>query len=226
MTFSDELRQAADPIFEAIFRHPFVQGIAKGEVPKEALTYYVRQDSAYLNTFIKVYALAISKCQDREDMRLFNQQISYILDSETHPHHNFCRVAGADYGDLQNSSLAPTASHYIKHMLAVAYDGSLAETIAAFLPCPWTYWEIGSRIIKDFHPEKGHPFYDWIMFYGKSENDKIPLTLIFAERLNQLTENTAAEEKAVIKDHFIKSCQLEYAFWDMAYTQERWPAAL
>lgn len=27
-------------------------------------------------------------------------------------------------------------------------------------------------------------------------------------------------------DHFIKSCQLEYAFWEMAFTEEKWPVSL
>ncbi len=26
-----------------------------------------------------------------------------------------------------------------------------------------------------------------------------------------------------MKDHFIKSCELEYLFWEMAYAQEKWP---
>ncbi|RYM04969.1 thiaminase II [Sporolactobacillus sp. THM7-7] len=221
MTFSETLRQEADPIFGAIFNHPFVQGIAKGNVKREALIHYVKQDYSYLNAFIKVYGLAIAKCDKRQDMKLFNEQIAFILNSEIHPHRNFCRVAGVRYEDLQDQPLAPTASHYIEHMLAVAYSGSLAEILAAFLPCPWTYWEIGKKLLAESLTED-HPFYDWITFYG--ENKEIqPLTERYCRRLDQLTEGVSSAEKEKIKDHFMKSCQLEYAFWDMAYRVEKWP---
>ncbi|RYL91025.1 thiaminase II [Sporolactobacillus sp. THM7-4] len=222
MKLSEELRQVADPIFEAIFKHPFVQGIACGDVKREALIHYVKQDFSYLNAFIKVYGIAISKCDNRKDMQIFNDQISFILNSEIHPHRNFCKVAGVRYETLQHEPLVPTASHYIDHMLTVASSGSLAEILAALLPCPWTYWEIGKKLIAERHPDQNHPFYDWITFYGKN-NGKKPLTEILYNRLDELTTNGSINEKERIKDHFIKSCQLEYAFWDMAYHLEEWP---
>ncbi len=41
MSFSAELRKEANPIFNAIFEHPFVQGIANGELRNEQLIHYV-----------------------------------------------------------------------------------------------------------------------------------------------------------------------------------------
>lgn len=225
MTFSETLRREANPIFEAIFDHPFIRGIAAGQVKREALIHYVKQDYSYLNAFIKVYGLAIAKCDNRRDMTLFNEQIAFVLNSEIHPHRNFCREAGVRYEDLQNQPLAPTANHYIEHMLSVAYSGNLAEILAAFLPCPWTYWEIGQKLMAELAPTEAHPFYDWITFYG--ENKEIqPLTDRYRERLDQLTDLATLEEKERIKDHFIKSCQLEYAFWDMAWHVEQWPVVV
>ena len=48
MSFSHELRQQADSIFEAILHHPFVRGIATGTLTREQLAHYVRQDFQYL----------------------------------------------------------------------------------------------------------------------------------------------------------------------------------
>ncbi|ELW9008209.1 thiaminase II, partial [Campylobacter upsaliensis] len=58
MSFSQELRKQAEPIFQAIFEHPFVQGIGKGDLKKEQLIHYVKQDFEYLNAFMKIYGLA------------------------------------------------------------------------------------------------------------------------------------------------------------------------
>ena len=45
--FTDELRLAAAPIWEADLKHPFVRGIADGTLPKENFKFYLIQD--YLN---------------------------------------------------------------------------------------------------------------------------------------------------------------------------------
>ncbi|KAB7670690.1 thiaminase II [Bacillus sp. B1-b2] len=220
MSFSQELRKEAEPIFQAIMEHPFVQGIAKGDLQKEQLIHYVKQDFEYLNAFMKVYGLAIAKCDTREDMAIFNEQISFVLHSEVHPHNNFCEVAGVSYEELQGYPLAPSAHHYIRHMLTVAYQGDLADILAVLLPCPWTYIEIGKKLIEEVQPERTHPFYDWIHFYG---DGPMTVTATLCERLDELALSLNEERKVKLKEYFLLSCQLEYKFWDMAFQVEKWP---
>ncbi len=224
MTFTEQLRREADPIFEAIFAHPFVQGIANGDLDKEAIIHYVKQDFEYLNTFARIYGIAISKCDAREDMAMFAEQVSFTLHGEAHPHNNLCRVAGVRYEDLQGYPLAPNASHYTRHMLTVAHEGTLGEIIAVLLPCPWTYLEIGQKLMKEVNPSPAHPFYDWITFYGEASMNA--LTDAFCERLNRWAEHADEAEKQRMTRHFLTSCQLEYLFWDMAYTKQEWPVEI
>ncbi|MFT4416636.1 thiaminase II [Fredinandcohnia humi] len=223
MGFSVELRKEANPIFNAIFEHPFVQGIANGELRKEQLIHYVKQDFEYLNSFIKIYGIAISKCKKREDMDMFNKQISFILNSETHPHNNFCQVAGVAYEELQGFPLSPSALYYIRHMLTIAYEGTLGEILAVLLPCPWTYWEIGKKLINEANPDRSHPFYQWITFYGNRTDS---ITTKFCSRIDEWAKEATVKEKEKMKEHFLISCQLEYMFWDMAYKLEKWPVQL
>ncbi|GGH87447.1 thiaminase/transcriptional activator TenA [Pullulanibacillus pueri] len=221
MLFSEQLRHEGNPIFEAIFQHPFVQGIATGELHKEQLIHYVKQDYEYLNTFMRVYGLAISKSSSRKDIELFNSQITFVLNSESHPHHNFCRMADVSYEELQGFPMAPTAHHYTHHLMTVAHEGTLAEIISALLPCPWTYMDIGQRLLHEVSPKPDHPFYEWITFYGQTGhiNDQ------FCKRLDALAQTATKEERQRMLDHFLISCQLEYKFWDMAYTLEEWPVS-
>ncbi|AMA73018.1 MULTISPECIES: thiaminase II [Aneurinibacillus] len=224
MSFTQQLREAADPIFEAIFQHPFVQGLANGDLKKEALIHYVKQDFEYLNAFARIYGIAISKCESREDMQMFCDQLPVVLHGEAHPHNNLCRVAGVRYEDLQGYPLAPTASHYIRHMLTVAHEGTLGEILAVLLPCPWTYLEIGQKLMREVNPDSSHPFYEWITFYGKSV--EMTVTDKFRARLDEWALNASDKEKEKMKQHFLTSCQLEYAFWEMAYTEEAWPVKI
>ncbi|WP_046212520.1 thiaminase II [Paenibacillus wulumuqiensis] len=223
MSFSAEIRQAADPVFEAIYHHPFVQGIARGDLKPEQLVHYVKQDFEYLNSFMRIYGTAISKCTSREDMDMFNQQISFVLNSEVHPHNNFCHVAGVPYEQLQGYPVAPSAHNYIRHMLTAAQEGDLGDILAVLLPCPWTYWEIGKRLLEDVKPDVSHPFYDWIDFYG---NRTDTITSRFCTRLDEIAAASTPAHRERMKQHFILSCQFEYMFWEMAYTLEDWPVQL
>ncbi len=220
MSFSEQLRKEAEPIFEACYQHPFIQGVAKGEVEKEQLIHYVKQDFEYLNAMIQTKAFAMAKCKTREEMEMFNASIGFILNSEIHPHRNFCDIAEVRYEDLQGFPLAPTAQNYINHMLIVSQTGTLGEAIAVSMPCPWIYLYVGERILKEFEPDPSHPFYEWISFYGAQEE---PRMNAFLRKLDILAEQASEKEKQKMKDYFMLSCQFEYAFFDMAYKMERWP---
>lgn len=221
MSFTKELRMEADSIFKSIFNHPFVQGIGTGQLEPEQLIHYVKQDFEYLNTFNQIYGIAISKSSTREDMSVFNKQIDFILHSEIHPHNNFCKVAEVTYEELQYEPLAPTAHHYTRHMLDVASKGSFGEILAVLLPCPWTYLEIGHYLLDTKDIDENHPFFEWISFYAKNEVNTITQT--FRKRLDAYAETASEDERKRMKDAFIKSCQLEWMFWEMAYTIEKWP---
>ncbi|SFG43663.1 thiaminase (transcriptional activator TenA) [Halobacillus alkaliphilus] len=221
MSFTEQLRQENHDIFERIFHHSFVEGIGKGRLPSESIAHYIKADYEYLNAFMHIYGIAISKSTEREDIQYFNEQVNFVLHSEVHPHHNLCEYIGIRYEDLQGYPLPPTADHYVKHMMYHAQMGGLGEIIAALLPCPWTYLEIGRYLMEEYEPDKDHPFYPWIKFYAESEMQI--LTDHLRSRLDHLAEQASEKELNRIRDAFRKSCQLELAFWEMAYTCEEWP---
>ncbi|MFZ3578376.1 thiaminase II [Virgibacillus sp. DJP39] len=221
MTFSEALRNENQDVYEAIFNHSFVQSIGRGDVPKEALAHYIKADYEYLNAFIHIYGIAISKSKNRKDISFFNDQVDFVLNSEIHPHNNFCEQIGVKYEELQGYPLPPTADHYVKHMMYHACTGSLGEVIAALLPCPWTYLEIGQELMKEYQPRKDHPFFPWISFYA--DERVAETTLKMRNILDRLAAEASPAEREKMKSAFRKSCQLELSFWEMAYTCEKWP---
>lgn len=221
MSFSKLIREENEEIFNEIYHHPFVQGLGKGELKPESVAHYVKADFEYLNAFMHVYGLAVSKTSNRDDIEFFNEQIQFILNSEIHPHLNLCEYIGIPYEELQGYSLPPTADHYIKHMMFHASNGSLGQTIAALLPCPWTYLEIGRKLLEEYQPDPSHPFYSWIKFY--SEKDIVKVTEFLNQRLDEEAERATEEERNKMREAFRKSCQLEWAFWEMSLTCEEWP---
>ncbi|UQS85990.1 thiaminase II (plasmid) [Nicoliella spurrieriana] len=219
--FSDQLKQQAQPILSGILEHPFIQGIANGNVAPAALQFYVQQDFQYLNEFIKIYGNAIAKSNDRELMGFFNDQISFILNSEIHPHHIFCNIARINYEDQQHATPAPKAYLYESHMHRAGETGSLLNILAAFQPCPWTYTEIADHLVAQGAATKDNPFYDWIMFYASDDNDKSMSDTVFAF-VDRFAKQASNEELATASQYFLKSCELEWQFWEHAFYQQDW----
>lgn len=220
MKFTEVLRKENNDIFQMIFEHPFVQGIGKGNVPKEAIKHYIKADYEYLSAFMHLYGMAMAKSDSREGIAFFNKQIDFVLNSESHPHINFCDHIGVGYNELQGNPLPPTADHYVKHMMYHAYTGSLGELIAALLPCPWTYYEIGKMLTEQYNPSEDHPFYEWISFYA----DPGIVELEMRKKIDVIAEDASANQIKKMKDAFRKSCQLELGFWEMSLTCEEWPS--
>ena len=49
--FSEVLKDEAQPIWQAIFAHPFLRDIKNGSLPLETFQYYLGQDYHYLEGF-------------------------------------------------------------------------------------------------------------------------------------------------------------------------------
>jgi len=58
---SETLRRWADPTWEQIFRHPFVEEVYRRDLPIEKFRYYLLQDYNYLVNFAKALSLAAAK---------------------------------------------------------------------------------------------------------------------------------------------------------------------
>lgn len=214
MSITAEWRERADAWFEQNYKHPFVEGIRKGQLPKESLIHYVTQDRMYLQVYMKLCGLGIFQSEEREDIDFFDQIIHIIQDEESHPHRNLCEVAGVTPESITPAPLAEAAQQYIQHMIQAGQKG-FAHLLAAMLPCPWVYQEIGRRMLKEEHVNEEHPFYPWISFYGRTST--FDTTAYIRQRLDQLVPRMGKSEQEELYRIFVQSCQHEVAFWDMAY---------
>lgn len=218
-TFSQEVREKADPIWQASFRHPFVTGVADGTLPLDRFKFYVMQDSFYLSKFAQVQALGAAKAPDlfTSCRMAFHAKSTY--DAEMALHEGFAVDLGITEEEKANFQAAPTAYAYTTHLMAAAYNGGLGDIIAAILPCYWLYLEIGEKF-KGANPEE--PIYQkWIATYGGDWFEELVREQI--ERVDQLAESASEAERKRMEQHFLISSQYEYSFWEMAYCKETWP---
>jgi len=68
MTFTDEIREEADRMWEAILDHPMVRELGQGTLDEAPFRYWVRQDYVYLIEYSRLFALGASKASTLDHM--------------------------------------------------------------------------------------------------------------------------------------------------------------
>lgn len=217
--FRDVLKHAAQPIWEAILAHPFLKELGEGSLPRERFLYFIRQDYLYLFDFARVLCLGGSKAEDLDTLEMFAQHAANTVAVERAMHSLFAQRLGLSLDDLTRTERTPTTQAYTRHLLAVAGEGTLAEIVAAVLPCYWIYWEVGLHLCKCQPTE---PIYqEWINAYGSESFANLvrqQLTLV-----DRLGARAPAHERVRMTEHFILSSRYEYLFWHDAYRLISWP---
>lgn len=212
MTFSDELRAAADDLWAAQHEHPFVRGIADGTVDPAAFARYVRQDYLFLVDYARLLALGAARAPDLATMRRFADLTQAILGEEMELHRAFAAEIGITGDALEAEQPDPLTRAYTDFLVRTAATADFAELAAALLPCMWGYAEIGERLAREGGP--GVPHLDrWIATYADPG---------FAELgtwCRLLVDRLAHDAPAAVRDRmraaFLASSRLELAFWDV-----------
>jgi thiaminase/transcriptional activator TenA len=213
------LRRAAAPIWQAIFRHPFIVEIGAGTLPREKFAFFISQDFLYLQDFARVLCLGGAKAPDRETMDLFARHAHNTVLVEQAMHQVFARRLGLTQRALEGAPLQPVTQAYTRHLLSVAHMEGLAELTGAILPCYWIYQEVGRRL-RRFPPKE--PLYtQWVRAYaGKEFGALVQEQFRLIDRLGR--EATAAQRQRMTA-HFVTSSRYEYLFWEQAYQLRGWP---
>lgn len=221
MSFSKELRVAAEPIIEDIYNDGFIQDLLHGELSKQAVRQYLRADASYLKEFANLYALLIPKMSELEDVKFLVDQIEFMLEGEVAAHESLAAFINEPYDEIVKEKVwPPSEDHYIKHMYYNAYaHENAAYTIAAMAPCPYVYAVIAKRAMQDQNLNRDEKTVDWFEFYS-TEMDE--LVRVFDDLMDRLTQQCTENEKNEIKENFLQSTLHERNFFNMAYIDEKW----
>lgn len=90
-------------------------------------------------------------------MGKFAEQIDGILNGEMTIHKQYAKRLGISIEEIESAKPSAKNLAYTNYMMSVSQNGTLAELIAALLPCMWSYWEIGKRL-NDIPGARDHEF--------------------------------------------------------------------
>lgn len=218
MGISEKARQASDSLWEQNFNHPFVQGIKDGSLVEDKFRYYVKQDAYYVRELAKIHGLAAAQTDDPKIVAELSNIAVGLAEGELQLHHHLFKELQVSEEEWTAFRPAPVAYAYISHLYHVAHQGRLCCTMAALMPCPWLYFEIGRRL-RDARP-KQKIFQDWIAEYsadGIEKNVAIERTI-----WDESSLGTSEQEQEDMIHIFKQSSYYELQFWSMGLGMSDW----
>jgi thiaminase/transcriptional activator TenA len=212
VSFSAELRRAADPIWQAQHDHPFVRGIGDGTVDVERFKRWLRQDYRFLVEYCRVFALAAARSPDLDTLRRFAELLQATAVTEMDLHRSYAAGFGITPGELEAEEMSPVTRAYTDFLVRTAATGDFAELTAALLPCMWGFNEIGLRLA-----ERGRPADErcaaWIDAYADPSFTE--LAAWCRDVVDGLAEAAGPDVRRRMREAFLVSSRYELAFWDV-----------
>jgi thiaminase/transcriptional activator TenA len=218
--FTDHLASVAAPIWQAQHDHPFVRGIGDGTLDAERFAFWIRQDYLFLIEYCRLFGLAAARAPDLATIGRFADLLQATARTEMDLHRGYAAQFGISTDDLERETMAPATRGYTDFLLRVAATGDFAELAAALLPCMWGFSEIGQRLATRPRPADTR-YAAWIEMYADPEF--AALASWCRELVDRLAEDAGPAARERMTAAFVTSSRYELAFWEAAYTLERWP---
>lgn len=209
----------SEKIWQSYLKHPFIWGLANGDLPLKKFRFYLLQDYLYLFDYAKVFAHTLTKTDNKEIMSLCSFSINNILNGEMKIHKGYMSRMGISKEDVEKVKASLTNLSYTSYMLNVAEHGDETTGLAAILSCAISYEFIGKWIAKNYPNSINHEFYgEWIRGYSGEEYANANRRL--EKLMNKLCENLSENQIQKLIDIFVICSKYEYKFWDMAWNME------
>jgi thiaminase/transcriptional activator TenA len=218
-SWSARLWAVLAPVDAALLAHPFLTGIADGTLDRQVFTGYLVQDALYLADYARALALLGARAEELADTAVLARHAAGTVEVELALHAGLLAAAGVDEAAMAAVVASPTTHAYTRHLLATAAVGSVADGVAAVLPCFWLYARAGAALVAVGSPDP--LFQRWVDTYaGDAFAAVVEEVLALVDRLGaDLTPAQQAHAEAGA----LTSARYEWMFFDAALRQEEWP---
>ena len=198
-------------------RHPFVQGLGNGTLPRAGFLRYLVQDYRFLIHFSRAWALGAAKAGTLAEMRACIATVDALVNHEMPLHIRLCAEAGISPEALEAAPEASQNLAYTRYVLEAGYSGDFLDLLAALAPCVLGYGEIGLRLATEAAPDT--PYADWIATYAGEDFQQTCrevgalLDTAVARRLGDAPEALPRWDE--LARRFATATRLEVAFWGL-----------
>ncbi len=215
MKWSEQAWIAAQPVYEQILKHPFIQGLIDGTLYKEKFVFYIQQDTFYLAEYGRVLAAIASKLTNTNHIEAFIHFANDTMAVEKGLHKSFMQQTN----NTCNLVASPSCLLYTSYLLRQLVSAPIEVVAATVLPCFWIYKKVGDYIL-EHQTEGDNPYQAWIDTYGGEDFEKS--VNIAIEICDQLADKCTEEQRQSMIDAYVMCSKLEWMFWDSAWRLEKW----
>lgn len=221
MSLSEEMITEAQPYLTANERHPFVQGIINGTLSPQQLRYYDEQDIAFEYNEVAVINALINYGTTTNQVQLFQKRLTLQLnmlrdwlkrEPDSMPH---------DWESLKWTPIQPINQLYRQHMAATIQTHSVLQILPSFAAGEWLYIELGKYLKHQTRVDQ-EPFRSFLTLGNQDFLGPTGFIQQFFEIIDQEAEKASIREQQQAKATFLKSCLLEWYFWDASYKHITW----
>ena len=213
----EKWRAAAGPAWSDYTRHSFVKGLGDGSLPRAAFLHYLTQDYVFLIHFSRAWALAVTKAETVDEMRLAAGTVNALINEEIALHIKTCAAAGIPEEALFNAEERMENLAYTRFVLDAGHSGDLLDLLAALAPCVMGYGEIGTTLkssaTSDIYAEWINT-YAGVEYQGVCKDVGALIDQATARRLGDNPETSPRWDGLCAR--FTQATKLEVGFWDMA----------
>jgi len=216
MSKSSILREKASDIWEKILNHPFVVELYTGELPFSKFKYYILQDYNYLVTMTKVLSIASAKAPNIMQTKKALHLAYMTVTGEMENYEKLLSDMNLSIKDAVSTTPNPSNVAYMNFLLSTSYMMDYWTTMAALLPCFWTYLEIAEKHKDKLESNPSTIYRRWASTYLSREYKEI--VDIFR---NEVDSSSLTVDE--MRPYFELALKYEYMFWSAAYSEEKWP---
>lgn len=210
--FTDLLRSQSEPNWTAAVEHRFVTELFEGSVADTVMTRYLVQDHRFLDSFLVLLGAAIATA-DTFEARLRLGRFAGMISGEENTYflRAFEALGVSPEQREQPQDTLPTAG-FKAIMREAAASRSYAAALAVLNVAEWLYLDWATKAPQPLPDNFVHA--EWITLHDN------PAFRDFVAFLRAELDRVGPRQAAVTTDFFLRSVELERAFFDAIYEGE------
>ena len=210
--FTDLLRSQSEPNWTAAVEHRFVTELFEGRVADSVMTRYLVQDHRFLDSFLVLLGAAIATA-DTFEARLRLGRFAGMISGEENTYflRAFEALGVSPEQREQPQDTLPTAG-FKAIMREAAASRSYAAALAVLNVAEWLYLDWAAKAPQPLPDNFVHA--EWITLHDN------PAFRDFVAFLRAELDRVGPRQAAVTTDFFLRSVELERAFFDAIYEGE------
>lgn len=213
------LKARHSALWDAAQGHDFVEAIADGSLERSRFVFYLRQDYLYLQAYARAINIAAGRAPGLKLLSEFTALANETLNSEMQFHREYCAEFGLSDADLEQTVATPICQGYGDFCITTAVMDGCAGLLAALIPCGVGYAEIGLRLASRIDAD--NPYAGWVGTYAGEEFQQYGRWM--AQVFDSLAADAGGSERERLSELFALGCRYEWLFWEMAWTEAKWP---